>query len=974
MSRSASRVSQSAEEGDSSDGGGGSIIDPSRSPSQIRDSSDSPPSPLSPSTPIRHPSPNTATINGTSCIATAIPTAMTTPAPALADWGAASAVEYAAAASFGSHTHPHGSRRGSVVAAAVHGAGDRQWSRLMDRVLRNEDPAGDAGAGTGTGGGGASGFVSSSSANVLQSARPVVGVLRRVLHSASFRHYTVRHLETQFNRAFLIQAIGQYVSSNHSRQEVAALLRSVKHQLDDLLPKIMHLNEQQRNAYKLNIFPNSKQSRMFALQYALHKKGATVAAATAAASSPFHHQSHSHSQPPSCPPKPTFYITTGSPMYSSVERFLWELMLPRDSFRLVPTKRQTASAGSPASDNSEAELAIPTFEMDVDALAAMLERDIATGHTPVAVVGTLGSDVAAASALGGGGVGGGAAAAAALYQMDDIAALGALARKYDLWLHVEGSALMLAALPPSSDAAPPRALAAARSVFDHAHSVSTEVLGWFDLYGSMAISFFRQDLSATGAGAGGGASQPPGMPLSREVISNLFLLWFQLVSREEGFIQGRVERLVRASAAFRARLLHRASLPFPVLVGPTGPGSDLFPQFLYFQAAPNSSLPSLDEFALDGLNSFNAFLFARMRSHVAEGFGAREFVEFVREAHERERMQQQHQQQLDQLQLDQAATPANALAQHALAHAHAHAHPAADADTADGPHCRCDSHGGEEGEEEEEYDDDDERHSDDDDDGGSQEYSTDGSESAHSEYSDSEEEYTDGEDEEADGDTSVPLSTARRRALLALFDSSFSLSVYQGRLGFLFHPLSSVACSSCLQSTAEARQVEWLLRALSEEMEWMRASLYVRQTFAQALDAHPELRHVPRAEVAPVAASTNNAGGDASAALLDADAEAPLSTFLYGVGAFQYVPSFPVTDQQQDRLNVSLAHSLAKKNSIVRNKQTNTLNDVARMGRIWSAFMFWLFGIGQGFLIFLLVCVVFFSASLRLCSTPLVAV
>jgi len=229
-----------------------------------------------------------------------------------------------------------------------------------------------------------------------------------------------------------------------------------------------------------------------------------------------------------------------------------------------------------------------------------------------------------------------------------------------------------------------------------------------------------------------------------------------------------------------------------------------------------------------------------------------------------------------------------------------------------GPRRHAHGHEGEQGEEEEEYDDEeDDRRSDD----GSQYSDSD----AYSEYSESGDdgEYTDGEDEEPDADTSVPLSTARQRALLSLFDSSISLGVYQGRLGFLFHPLSSVACSSCLQSTAEARQVEWLLRSLSEEMEWMRASLHVRQSFAHALEAHPELRHVSRAEVAPVAAGSNNAGGDASAALLESDA--PLSPFVYGVGAFQYCPSFPVTDQQQDRLNVSLAHSLAKKNSIVRN-------------------------------------------------------
>jgi len=102
------------------------------------------------------------------------------------------------------------------------------------------------------------------------------------------------------------------------------------------------------------------------------------------------------------------------------------------------------------------------------------------------------------------------------------------------------------------------------------------------------------------------------------------------------------------------------------------------------------------------------------------------------------------------------------------------------------------------------------------------------------------------DDEGADNDFSVPLSVGRRRALLAVFDSSFSLCNYRGRLGFLFHPLSSASASSCLYSPAEARHVEWMLRALLEEMQWMRASVSWRDAFATALHGHPVLKFVPK--------------------------------------------------------------------------------------------------------------------------------
>ena len=91
--------------------------------------------------------------------------------------------------------------------------------------------------------------------------------------------------------------------------------------------------------------------------------------------------------------------------------------------------------------------------MDQEALEKEIEADIAAGRQPCAVLATFG------------------AAANQPYQCDNLGALRQICDKHRLWLHAEGSSLVLAASPLSSTLV--------GTVFDFPHSISVEPFQWF---------------------------------------------------------------------------------------------------------------------------------------------------------------------------------------------------------------------------------------------------------------------------------------------------------------------------------------------------------------------------------------------------------------------------------------------------------------------------------------------------------------
>jgi hypothetical protein len=799
----------------------------------------------------------------------------------------ASKPKHASAAAHASSTRSRRSTHSPSVGRSDE-RGGLDYARVLEDVLR------DVGSSASSG---------SAASNVSIDATPIVSLLRQVASSSSFRHHASSRLSRQVERGFLVQALGQFVSSGRGVPPTNNVLKNMKAQMDSRLARMFGFalpgaaptagKGSGPARYQVNMFGNAKQARMFVLQYALHKKAAStpVPTATPASSSSSSRKSASSNDPakssrksksssnssssssssspfvlpsrPACPSRPTFYLSEGSPLFASRDRFAWELLLPRECMRVVPVKR--VSGGDHQTDDED-ELGVPTYTMDLAALESMLLADLRFGCTPTAVFVTLGSDVQAD------GAGGAGAGRAGNFQHDDLVAAHAIATKHGLWVHVEGTAVLLAAA--TGDPAAGRA----RAVFGLADSVSTEVLGWFDMSGSMTVSFFKVDPVSTVAPSASTATPAtpivaPPTPLSRDVVGNLFLLWFQLVSHSEDFVGEKVRHLLSAGRALRQRLA-RPDMPFPVLLGPGDAEADQFPQYVFVQLGPTRSV-HLDEFMLD-INTFNAYMFSRLASCTPEPFAAREEQEEEEEGASRSRSRSRS--------ASRSRTPSPSPSPDAPADDEASSpEPAAPVESGD-------ENGGGEG----------------------------GNEAV----------------EAADSsDSNLPLSSSARRSLLSFLTSSASLSLHRGRLGILVHLLSGPSTPCTLRSTLRDEHVELLVRAVREEMNHLVRARSWREGFKRALDDQAELEFVPREDLAPLSSSASSSATMFTGSF--AGAGAGSSETCYGIGAFRYKPEFDVTEEQRDRLNQMLAQSLARKNNLVsREEEQRREGEVRRSVRV----------------------------------------
>ncbi len=119
-------------------------------------------------------------------------------------------------------------------------------------------------------------------------------------------------------------------------------------------------------------------------------------------------------------------VYASSEVHMSIPKAVALLGLGRESLRLVPTDA--------------------AYRMDVRALQAAIEEDLAAGRKPIAVVATTGTVNTGA--------------------IDPLQAISALSRQYDLWLHVDGAYGALAAIA-SPDRLCGRALADSLSLDPH---------------------------------------------------------------------------------------------------------------------------------------------------------------------------------------------------------------------------------------------------------------------------------------------------------------------------------------------------------------------------------------------------------------------------------------------------------------------------------------------------------------------------
>jgi hypothetical protein len=180
--------------------------------------------------------------------------------------------------------------------------------------------------------------------------------------------------------------------------------------------------------------------------------------------------------------------------------------------------------------------------------------------------------------------------------MDDLESIRKVCDRHQMWLHAEGSSLLLAAATSS----PPFVY----SLFETADSVVASPLEWYDVESSaLAVTFIHKSSDPHAQSAAGGPSEI-GLPVAREDFSALFLLWYQLVTHKVSFLSDLVDSQLHAVRYFRALL---AKQSFEVSMGPSG---NTHPHLLFFQVQAPAAAP-LSAFNWDR-NAFNKYLWSRI--------------------------------------------------------------------------------------------------------------------------------------------------------------------------------------------------------------------------------------------------------------------------------------------------------------------------------------------------------------------------
>jgi hypothetical protein len=410
-----------------------------------------------------------------------------------------------------------------------------------------------------------------------------------VINSQPFTASLSTAIPAQFSHQFLMQCLARHTAQSLSRDQLDDVTKYIKAQCDTLLFKVFAAatgGDDASHSFVATTHRDVARARLAALQSVLHKRYPLLATEGCA----------SLSRPP------VFYVTEGSPLLAGggVNRLAWELLAAPSSFTLIPLRRVAAAAantnasggGGGGGDGDDVQFA--TYEMDVDALEREVESDKAKGRLPCAVLATIGADRDRA------------------YQLDDMRALRKVCDRHGLWLHGEGTSLLLAT--STSPATP----SFAKALFDCADSLCCQPLAWFDVRGALGVTFTR-------AAAQHAQYLAPPEPTTHERFTTLFLLWHQLVcgggpttttaaaaaSDDETMLAvygpAHVTHTVTAhldACAYLCTLLR--ALPFKVAIGP---GAQ-HPHVVFFQLSPPADL-SLADFHLD-VNSFNKYLFSRL--------------------------------------------------------------------------------------------------------------------------------------------------------------------------------------------------------------------------------------------------------------------------------------------------------------------------------------------------------------------------
>ena len=288
------------------------------------------------------------------------------------------------------------------------------------------------------------------------------------------------------------------------------------------------------------------------------------------------------------------YYQIGALCHPNLDRLAWELLIPRANLRVLPLALSPASA-----QDSK----IPSYTLDLAALEREVKVDLENDLLPCGVLATFGSNLHNACP----------------YQCDDLAGLRQLCDHYGLWLHVEGTSLLLPAssMPPSF----------AQDVFQHADSVVLQPAPLFQprspTLGSLGLALLRPHPSSQ-------SWSPPAHPSSSHGFITWFTLWAELrrtctvdqklrtttTTTVNTGITHTVDKILTCSR-YLQELLRKQS--YPVLLGPNEPSDaqHQYPHLLFFQILPSPEL-SLSSLGLD-LATFNNWLYTHLAHLLLDG-------------------------------------------------------------------------------------------------------------------------------------------------------------------------------------------------------------------------------------------------------------------------------------------------------------------------------------------------------------------
>jgi len=187
----------------------------------------------------------------------------------------------------------------------------------------------------------------------------ILAFVGTVLASAPFAGYLQQHTGPLFSQCLLPASVAGYMGSYLPSDQLQSLQKYLRNHIEEAVERVFR----SASSFSIHLSPTLKDSRMFALQAALHKRYPLLA--SEGVSGAFRDK------------QPVFYLTEGSPVFPALDRLVWDLYLTAQSFRIIPLRVRGRGAAAGASTGTPSS---PVLGPTIAALHAETGRDPNTGN------------------------------------------------------------------------------------------------------------------------------------------------------------------------------------------------------------------------------------------------------------------------------------------------------------------------------------------------------------------------------------------------------------------------------------------------------------------------------------------------------------------------------------------------------------------------------------------------------------------